>query len=239
MKLLFFLFFAFNLLAQNMSLNGYLDAMKSGNLDFLKKGFESSKGDNSRFDEHLFLSAVLDPNGHSSAASLEKLMDERPNSPYSSAGKELLVKYYYSLGHYSKAYSLMEEEKTEVTTRYQKPASEESTQPKEDIPEPKEEKTVVTESNTKKEEVKTPAKEETAGTYHLQVISYNKKSRADDFAEKLKKEKYNSSVIKRVNKGKTYHIVIVNGYNSLPDAQKAKETIDKKYKVDSIIKKDK
>ncbi|MBE2279108.1 MAG: SPOR domain-containing protein [Ignavibacteriaceae bacterium] len=239
MKLLIFLFFGFNLLAQNMSLNSYLNAIKSGNLEFVKKGFESSKGDDSRLDEHLFLSAVLDPNGHSSAAYLERLLDERPNSPYTTAGKELLVKYYYSLGYYSKAYSLTEEEKTEVTTRYQKPAGEESTQPKEEIPEPKEEKTVVTESNTKKEEVETPAKEESAGTYHLQVISYNKKSKADDFAEKLKKEKYNSSVIKRVNKGKTYHIVIINGYKSLTDAQKAKETIDKKYKVDSIIKKDK
>ena len=99
--------------AQEANIVQYLKAIEDGEVNTAIAGLNELKNTNPNDPSVIFLDAVLTEDGESALTKYQAIYEQHPNSNYADAALYRVFSYYYSLGVYNRAGSLLNKLKTE------------------------------------------------------------------------------------------------------------------------------
>lgn len=99
--------------AQEVNIVEFLKAVEDGEVNTAITGLTELKKSNPNDPSVIFLDAVLTEDGESALTKYQAIYEQHPNSNYADAALYRVFSYYYSLGVYNRAESLLTKLKTE------------------------------------------------------------------------------------------------------------------------------
>lgn len=211
--------------AQEIDIKDALKQIEAGNIKEAEKSLKSFQAKNPIDHSVKFLDAVLTQNAKEAVKKFEDYFKKYQTSKYADASLFRIFSYYYALGFYKKADTLLTQLKTKFpNSPYLKTAD----------------KTIPDFDDVEFAEDKSLEKEKTdisksAGKYSIQVGAFLSLENATKLSEQLKKENFPSEIIQKEIGGSVLNVVYAGNFQNEIDAKKYLEVINKKFNVSARI----
>ncbi len=227
MKIVIFIFIIFPLFlfAQEIDIRDALKQIEVGNIQEAKKSLKLFQAKNSNDPSVKFLDAVLTQNAKVAVKKFEDHFKNYPNSKYADASLFRIFSYYYSLGYYKKADTLLTQLKTKFpNSPYLKTAD----------------KNIPNYDDVEFAENKSLEKEKTdtlksSPKYSIQVGAFLSLENATKLSEQIKKENIATEIIQKEIGGSVLNVVYAGNFQNETEAKKYLEIINKKFNVSARI----
>lgn len=231
MKIYFFvfiLFFSVSIFSQIQNVQDALVQIEKGNFNEATETLNKLKIQNQNDPSIKFLDAVLTRNAKDAIIKFEDYYKKNPNGKFADASLFRIFSYYYALGFYKKADTLLTELKTKFpNSTYLKTVDKSISDFEDDEPFKKEPTTQT------KPEIVTNKLENI--NYSIQVAAFINPENAQKLLEQLRKDSYKTEIITKEIGGSNFKIVIVGDFSSESEAKKVLDEINKKFNVNGRI----
>ncbi|MCX7876128.1 MAG: SPOR domain-containing protein [Melioribacteraceae bacterium] len=231
MKKIFFLLIIFSVysLGQEVEIKDALILIEKGNIKEAEKKLKEFQSNNSNNPSVKFLDAVLTSDAQLAIKKFEAIYKAFPNSKYADASLFRIFSYYYALGFYKKADTLLTVLKAKFpNSNYLKTAD--KTIPDFDDVELTNREQKKVEPNKIDESVSN-----NLTNFTIQVGAFLNLENANKLADQIKKEGYTTEITQKEIGGSVLNVVYVGNFLKEDEAKKILEIINKKFSVSGRI----
>lgn len=225
MIILLLTFFSILSFAQEIDIKDALKQVESGNIKEAEKLLKAFQIKNQNDPSVKFLDAVLTQDAKTAVKKYEDYLKMFPNSKYADASLFRIFSYYYSLGFYKKADTLLTQLKTKFPNSPYLTAADMSIPDVDDV-------VLVKETKEEKEKIKLP---NSVGKYSIQVGAFLSLENATKLSDQLKKEGFTTEITQKEIGGSVLNVVYAGNYKDENDAKKYLEIINQKFKVSARV----
>ncbi len=223
-KIIFLIFVSFitiSLKAQEKDIISYLKLIEGGQKDSVLKLLPDLKKNFPNDPSVIFLEGVLTENGQEAIPIFSRIIDDFPKSKYADASIYRLYSYYYALGLYNTAATLLKKLKKEY------PASPYIKIAEREIP---------SENEPASTEQKTSSTENTADyKFTIQAGAFSNDSNADALKKSFENAGYFSYIKNKSVGGSEFRVVYVGKFANNEEAQNFLQVLNDEFKLNGRI----
>lgn len=212
-------------IAQEIDIKDALKQIELGNIKDAENSLKSFQIKNSNDPSVKFLDAVLTQNAKVAVKKFEDHFKNYPTSKYADASLFRIFSYYYSLGYYKKADTLLAQLKTKFPNSPYLRTADKTIPDYDDVEFAKND-------SLKKEKIDFV---KSAGKFSIQVGAFLSLENATKLSEQLKKEYMSVEIIQKEIGGTVLNVVYAGNFQNETEAKKYLEIINKKFNVSGRI----